>query len=676
MIVYSQSKAQFVTDASSDAIANIVEEKVLQRLGTKVAKNELLSWKNSLTHMGNVLNHASIPDDAGVAIEYNIPLTSKRIDLVLTGENQNQQSTAVIIELKQWSEVESTPLDGIVKTYLGGGLRTTNHPSYQAWSYAAHIEDYNATVRQMNAKLVPCAHLHNLTNRDAINDPCYSDHVLKAPVFIKSDFAKLQKFLAEHIRYGDKTDLMYRIEHGKIKPSKNLADSLASMISGNQEFILLDDQKVCYEEVLQALTTATQKPHKQVVVIKGGPGTGKSVLAINLLVEATKRQAVAQYISRNSAPREVFKSKLTGTLKKTNIDNLFKGSGSYVNSDENFFDLLLVDEAHRLNEKSGMFQNLGENQIKEIISAAKCSVFFIDEAQRIHIKDIGSVDAIKQWASLLNAEVIELDLKSQFRCNGSDAYLAWLDNTLNIRETANIKLDTEEFDLQVLDSPDELEHIIKAKNLINNKARIVAGYCWNWTSKKDPKAYDIAFEGFEFKARWNLADYGMHWIIHEESVSEVGCIHTCQGLELDYVGVIIGPDLIIRDGEVITNGLARSSQDQTLKGFKKLLKENPTLAHQRADEIIKNTYRTLLTRGQKGAYVYSEDAETRAYFKTALAQKFKRSELPPVIKKEIVDTVRGDASKVAECAAKYGVEVDEIRGWVAKAEAAMLASLE
>jgi len=676
MIVYSETKAQFLRDISTTSIADIVQSKLDATLGHKVSNSEWQSWQNSLTQMGNVLDTDQIPDDAGIAIEYNIPLTAKRIDIVVTGASAKNTPTAVIVELKQWQKVETTSLDGIVKTALGGGLRETSHPSYQAWSYAAHIEDYNATVRQLDADLVPCAYLHNLTQRDSINDSHYADHIAKAPVFIAGDFEKLRRFLAQQIRYGDKIDLMYRIEHGKIKPSKNLADSLVAMIQGQPEFTLLDDQKLCYEKVLQALAQTNSTNKKQVVIIKGGPGTGKSVLAINLLVEATKREKVAQYISRNSAPRQVFEAKLTGTLTKSRIGNLFKGSGSYVDSENSFFDLLLVDEAHRLNEKSGMFQNKGENQVKEIINASKCSVFFIDEAQRIHIKDIGSVEQIKHWANLANAEVTELDLKSQFRCNGSDAYLSWLDNTLQIRETANIRLDTSEFDLQVLDSPDDLEAIIRNKNIINNKARMVAGYCWDWASKKDSNAYDISFDGFQFNARWNLSDYGMHWIIHEESVGEVGCIHTCQGLELDYVGVIIGPDLLVRNGEVITDGIARSKNDQTLKGFKTLLKSNPAEAHERAEEIIKNTYRTLLTRGQKGAYLYSPDEETRQYFKDALMKQVSSVNYSAGEKLDIVNEVRYQNLKVAECAAKYNVSESDVRSWVAKIAAAEIAALE
>ncbi|MFC1684999.1 DNA/RNA helicase domain-containing protein, partial [Pseudomonadota bacterium] len=314
----------------------------------------------------------------------------------------------------------------------------------------------------------------------------------------------------------------------------------------------------------------------------------------------------------------VYFSKLTNSFKQSHIKNLFKGSGAYTNCESNIFDALIVDEAHRLNEKSGLFQNLGENQIKEIISAAKFSVFFIDEDQRVTFKDIGEKEEIRGWANRIGATVHDLELSSQFRCNGSDGYLAWIDHALQIRETANETLEGIDYDFSVFDSPNHLRDAIFKKNRINNKARLVAGYCWDWVSKKNPSQKDITINEYDFSMRWNLASNGNLWIVEEESIAEIGCIHTCQGLELDYIGVIIGPDLIVRDGHVITDAAQRSKMDSSVKGYKKLLKEQPEQAKARADTIIKNTYRTLMTRGQKGCYLYCTDSETNAYFQAAI----------------------------------------------------------
>jgi len=281
--------------------------------------------------------------------------------------------------------------------------------------------------------------------------------------------------------------------------------------------------------------------------------------------------------------------------------------------------VLIVDEAHRLNERSGLYQNLGENQIKEIIETARCAIFFVDEYQRVTLKDIGDKAEIRAWAEKCGAEVNEMELASQFRCNGSDGYLAWVDHALQIRETANDTLEDIAYDFRVCDNPNELRALIAEQNYALNKARLVAGYCWDWKGKKDPSIYDVVIPEHDFEMRWNLATDSGLWLVMPNSVQEIGCIHTCQGLELDYVGVIIGPDFVIRDGKAITDASKRSSQDRSIHGYKKLLKQDSENARQMADMVIKNTYRTLMTRGQKGCYLFCVDAETNEYFRRHLA---------------------------------------------------------
>lgn len=350
------------------------------------------------------------------------------------------------------------------------------------------------------------------------------------------------------------------------------------------------------------------------LVVEGGPGTGKSVLAINLLVQLTQQGLVTQYVTRNAAPRNIYATKLKGDFRKTRIDNLFKGSGSYVDAPKDEFDALLVDEAHRLNEKSGMFRNLGENQIKEVINASKLSVFFIDERQRVTLNDIGSIDLIEKFAKEQGAELTRTVLASQFRCDGSDGYIAWLDDVLHIRETANTDYMGLNYDVRIYSDPHEMKNEIMKLNKQKNKSRIVAGYCWDWQRehRADSTHFDIIIPEHQFGMSWNL-DNTATWAIDENSVNEAGCIHTCQGLEFDYVGVIIGDDLIYRDGQVVTDHTKRARTDQSLKGLKKMLKEKPEEAAQIADDIIRNTYRTLMTRGQKGCFIYCTDKALEEY---------------------------------------------------------------
>jgi SOS-response transcriptional repressor LexA len=617
MIVYQTNKNGFLKDVSDGCIEDIIRDSVKQKLNKNVGNSEYLSWKNSLGSMYHVINSELIPSNSGIAIEYSIPRTKNRIDFIITGQDENYKDKVIIIELKQWTDIQLTDKDAIVLTRFQQGLSEELHPSYQAWSYSALLYGFNSTVYNENIGLKPCAYLHNHVDNNVIKNYFYDDYLQKAPVFCKGEKEKLQNFISKFIKYGDKTNIMYRIDNGEIRPSKNLADSMVSMIKGNQEFVMIDDQKIVYETAL-SLARKSNKENKNVLIVEGGPGTGKSVVAINLIVAITKLGLNTQYVTKNAAPRAVFESKLTGTLKKTQISNMFTGSGSYIGCEQNIFDCLVVDEAHRLNEKSGMFKNLGENQIKEIIEASKSSVFFIDEDQKVTWHDIGKKEEIEKWASKIGANVYNLKLESQFRCNGSNGYLSWLDDILQIEDTANMTLEDIKYDFRVMDSPNELRDLIFEKNKLNNKARLVAGYCWNWVSKKNKDLKDIIFPEYNFGMKWNLAIDGNIWIISPKSVNEIGCIHTCQGLEVDYVGVIIGNDFVIRNGKVITDPSKRAKTDASLKGYKKFLKENKKEAEIKSDAIIKNTYRTLMTRGMKGCYVYFTDKETELYFKDRL----------------------------------------------------------
>jgi DUF2075 family protein len=615
MIVYQNTKAKFLDDVMSNDIENIILSFFKKKLLRSTNESEIGSWRNSLQHMNNILYDPEIPDDCGIAIEFQIPLSSKRMDFTISGKNEKGEEHVVLIELKQWTTVEKTEKDAIVKTYFRGTLTDTSHPCYQAWSYSALLQGFNQTIYDEAITLKPCAYLHNYVSDGVINDPFYQEYIDKAPLFLKSDAFSLREFIKQHVKYGDDKNILYRIDSGKIKPSKILADSVTSMLKGNKEFFLIDDQKVVYENAMVFAKKSTAE-RKHIYIIEGGPGTGKSVVAINLLVDTIKAGLNSRYVSKNAAPRNVYESKLTGHFRKSEISNLFTGSGSFLNTEKSFFDTLIVDEAHRLNEKSGLFKNLGTNQIKELIASSKCTIFFVDEDQKVTLDDIGDKEEIIKWAEREGVVIHNGKLESQFRCNGSDGYLAWLDNILQIRPTANTNIEETGFDFRVIKSPSELKEIIVEKNKKDNRARMVAGYCWDWKSKNDTRLTDVNIPEFNFSMRWNL-NQDKTWIASKDSINDIGCIHTCQGLEVDYIGVIVGLDLIIRNGKVVTDPAKRSKMDQSTKSYKSLYKKEPLTGPQRVDKIIKNTYRTLMTRGMKGCYVYFADKETEEYFSTA-----------------------------------------------------------
>lgn len=626
MIVYEATKKEFCQAVFDQTIVDEIYAMFQEKLGRKTSEAEIRSWENSMEFMDKILDDSEIPDDSSVAIEFTIPLTSRRIDFMIAGEDAQYEDSIIIIELKQWEKAQKVDgKDAIVKTYLGGGIRETTHPSYQAWSYACLLKDFNETVEDENLPLYPCAYLHNyhFTDNDPLKDEKYEKYYEEAPLYGKGDRRALRDFIKKYIKYGDDTDILCRIDHGKIKPSKKLQDSLYSMLHGNKEFLMIDEQKTTYETALQMASMTKEDGKKRVLIVEGGPGTGKSVLAINLLVDILNDDMITMYVTKNSAPRNVFCEKLIGgDYSKTYIKNLFKSSGTFTQTEENQFDVLIVDEAHRLNEKSGFFGNLGENQVKEIINSAKFSIFFIDKHQKIAFNDYGSIEAIEYFANEVDAEIVRCKLDAQFRCNGSDAYLSWLDHVLEIKDTANYDGFDFDYDFRVIDDVCELRDLIFAKNeeIDDEKidktydARLLAGYCWNWDKdgRSDTNYHDIVIG--DFAMSWNLNNSDTY-AIDETSINEVGCIHTSQGLEFDYVGVIIGNDMRYEEGHIVTDFNQRAKTDQSLKGIKTFYNQNPKEALEIADEIIKNTYRTLMTRGMKGCYIYCNDMELQTYFK-------------------------------------------------------------
>lgn len=618
MIVYKGTREDFHHDCIYGEIARRLERVFKDNHLVGGTAGEVRAWDSSLPIMDSVLEIADVPGDVYVSIELQIPLTAKRIDFLVSGYDDKGQENVVIVELKQWSDCEPTDYPGLVNTYVGGGSRNVAHPCYQAWSYAATIENFNDAYQKWNLSLHPCAFLHNFPNDNGykINGSIYKEYIDEAPLFLREDRAKLASFISKFIKKSDRDKAIVEIDRGKIRPSKSLQDTLGSMLRGNQEFVLLDDQKVAFERIMSVVNDAVSKHKKRTIIVKGGPGTGKSILAINLLVKSIGSGLTAAYVTNNSDPRKAYFQKLRqDRMKVSYINNLFLSAGKFIDAPLNAYDFLICDEAHRLSKKSGFRKNLGENQIKEIIHASLVNVFFLDEDQIVMARDIGSHEEIARWAKAEKSELItgsDFVLSSEFRCNGSDAYLAFVDNLLEIRPTAHPTLEDLDFDFDVRDDLCKMRDDLRKLNG-NNRARMLAGFCYEWVSDKNPELYDINIGSFH--ARWNLTS-GKQWAIDPDSFERVGCIHTSQGLEFDHIAVIIGKDLLYRDGHVVTNPSARAKRDHSFWGADK---KDPTLF----DRIIRDTYKVLLTRGQKSCWVYAEDPALREHIKSLLEQESK-----------------------------------------------------
>lgn len=616
MIVYSGSKYSFQRDVINGNIANSLD-KLFVELGVgHESIQEFNSWKASLPRMALVMSDNRIDDNTQVALEYQIPLTSKRVDFMVGG-SVGTKDNVVIVELKQWEKCQATSRENVVIAFTGGADRDVAHPSQQAYSYAKLIEHFNESVRENNIGLIPCAYLHNYreTYRDQICHNKYSEAISDAPVFLEQDGMALTEFIAKHVNKPSDKKLFDIIEHGKLKPSKALQDTVGSVLNGNEEFNMIDEQQVAFATVLKLVQNIINDNTKHTIIVQGGPGTGKSVIAINLLAKIINNGYSGIYVTKNGAPRYTFsQSLIKGKHKISYLKGLFKSSSSFVDVPKDTFDCILVDEAHRLNLKSGLYGNLGENQVKEIIDAAKVSVFFVDEDQIVTMKDIGTINEIKSQAEAAGSKVHfgrSLKLTSQFRCNGSDGYIAFLDDVLQIRKTANGRYFNGDYDIKIFDNPRDMRDALRQKNT-KNKARMIAGYCYPWVSDKNKDLIDIKLpDGFE--AQWNFNTN--EFATDENSFEQVGCIHSTQGLEFDYVGIIIGKDMCFRAGKVITDYNQRYlKRDKSIQNVKTI--EDEKLA----DRIIRNTYKTLLSRGQKGCYIYCEDVNLRDYLKLRLEQ--------------------------------------------------------
>ena len=617
MLAYIATKSQFLEDAH--VIEDLVREAVKVKLGLGVGPNEYASWRNSLGNgMSHIIASPEIPDDAGIAIEYQINKLKNRIDFIVSGKALDGTESIVIIELKQWTNVDYSELPEHVLTFVGQKTRDVVHPSYQARSYASLLEMYNEYVYETPVKVISCAYLHNCVEEVIVNDSRYEEALRNTPVFIKGQKKEIVKLISDQIKSGGGVELLKKVDSSPTRPSLQLAEAVSRMLQGKEAYVLIDDQKTVLETIVKASVDGLDG-QKQVVIVKGGPGTGKSVVAINALSRLMGKRLIARYVTPNAAPRAVFEVNLKSAFKGGEIKELFSGSGNFTGIDEDDFDVLIVDEAHRLKLRT-QYSKGGDNQIREVIHAAKTTVFFLDEAQKVTWKDIGETFEIEKFAKSMGAKIHHLELKSQFRCNGSDGYISWLDESLGIIEDLSIPFAEINYDFKIFNDPALLYKEMREKNAPNNKSRMLAGYCWDWVSKKDTNSFDIVFPDFDFKAKWNLESRGSAWIIDRESIEDIGCIHTSQGLELDYVGVIIGPDFKMRDGILVTDPAGRAKTDTSLNGYKKEFGENPEIATLKADQIIRNTYRTLMTRGMKGCYIYCTDPEVAKYFQNRLAR--------------------------------------------------------
>ncbi|MCR5214530.1 MAG: DUF2075 domain-containing protein [Eubacterium sp.] len=621
MLAYNKKYVDFCNDINRGQIVSEIQD-ALQR---GFSESEKKAFRVSLSAVKNALSNVQIPDEAQVGLELRVPLTNKRIDFIIAGEDDKNQKNVIIVELKQWEKVKHTDMSDIVLL----GMDERVHPSWQAYSYGTTITNFNEYVEENPINLYTCCFLHDYRTEysDEIKNEVYSEGLYKSPAFIDDEWVKFAKFIGSKIINPPKENILYKLVNGRIKPSKFLIDCLSDSLTGNSKIELIGQQRIAFSNLKREIETALKTRDRKVIIVKGGAGTGKSLIAMHLLGALHEKGKTAFYVAKSSYIKESYFKMLTRDIPDYKVLRaLFRGSGDFhkeqFNGDKQF-DCLIVDEAHRLTQKTKVsFMYYGENQIQEIIHASIVSVFFIDETQQIDIKDFGTVENIKKAAIAENATVIEDDkyvLKSQFRCNGSDEYINWVESILYNKKIEPMT-EIMDYDIRLFDSLPQMHEAIKKKNNeTKNACRMLSGDVFPWLSMNDKSRIDIVLDGFV--AQWNKSKA---FAVDPNSIDEVGCIHTSQGMEFEYVGLIVGNDILYKDGKVETDYTMHppgSGEFRRPHQRKPKREDAPIL-----DRLIRNTYKVLFTRGQKGLYLYVMDPKLREYLRTEIERLRKTQE--------------------------------------------------
>lgn len=653
MIIYRQSVENFI---NSCQILNVDGECI--QIGNEIAtamRNAGISsfgdsqekaWRRSLPFVAHALEKSAIDRNVDVAIEYKINQQKTRIDFLIYGMDDFGNKNVIIVELKQWSTASSSKKPEYVFAQVSHGNYEDHwHPSYQALNYANSIKNFNVYVRETPINLYSCSYLHNMEEENSIllEDEISFPLVKSNPCFLKDDTQKLIDFMEKYVKH-QASGMLYQIDNSNLIPSDLLAHMLRDALKGNDFFSYDEAQRNAVSTIIAEVEDAKEYGYKKTIIVKGGAGTGKSVVAINTLGKLLNRghgktPFNCAYFTANSSPRVLYQDELIKEdYTKNDIKVLFKNPQILDKCKINDFDCGIFDEAHRIFDfKGGTGLTKDSHILEKTIIGCQVSVFFIDEDQAVNVDDYATIDRIKELAKKHHSKVImgpDLELTSQFRCLGGETYTSFIKSLLDYNSD-NLKFNIKQnkYDFKVFDSPKEMFDAIKEHDLkeqericlrdgklfndfsVSGKCRLVAGYTHNWISKgEDRNGPSFDFEYSDgYKVKWNLYKKGEYsWANDPMSVTEIGCIHTSQGIDLNYCGVIIGKDMTYKDGTIQINTETHPSMDRSF--FKNTDREL-------VKKIIRNTYYVLLTRGIKGCYVFCEDKALNEHLKSLIIQE-------------------------------------------------------
>lgn len=613
MIVYEKDVAGFIGDCDSGVIGETVAERMrFSDIGFGPA--EMASWTRSLPYMSDALR--DIDPDLNVAIEYKSQLNRSRIDFLIYGKDDSDKGSIVVVELKQWSQAKAVSKPNYVHTVGGGGEGDYQHPSYQSLRYSAMLQGFNEYIQDNAVAVSSCSYCHNMDpiHMRYIGDAAVYPFLPSSPIFMQGDKERLAEFIKKYVRRPSRT-LLYDIENSRIRPSKDFSRMLFTALKGQPIFTLDDGQAASVSTIIHETEKALAENKRKTIIIRGGPGSGKSIVAINamgqLIHPAHREPRNACYCTVNFTPRKLYSELLIdGDYKKSAIDNLFKTFASFSRASECDYDCVMFDEAHRdFLWKFGQGVGRDVDIIDRAFYASRVNVWFIDEDQAVTKDDYLTMDRIRAYAQRYESEIIEapeLRLSSQFRCMGGDSYISFVNGLLGYSESIRYK--PRNYDFRVFDNPTDMWNAIREKQSDYQNARLLSGYTHEWVSKDDETRFDFDMDEGRFRMRWNRFQ-DSSYINDESQLDRVGCIHTIQGVDMSYASVIIGKDLKYRNGLVFDK--SENAKSDTTSGIRKL--DDRT-----AERLIRNTYKVLLTRAMYGTYVYCEDEGLEKYIRSLI----------------------------------------------------------
>ncbi len=596
-------------------LADRIAEQMSIQTGRRPAASESRSWERSLPALQADLVSAGL-DDVEMLIEYQLPLTSKRADVVLAGKHpKTGLPSYVVVELKQWSSAESFEGSETLVTVEQYGRRAVTHPALQVADYCDYLSSFTVMLAEQPHSLAGVAYLHNATDL-GVSDLLTLKRTKQGALFTGQRRGAFVEYLRSLLAPGEggaeAADALLR---SKITPSKQLLAVAAEEVQNREQFVLLDEQRDAYEHVMHAVERARRSHTKTAVVVSGGPGSGKSVIALSLIGEMSRQGRAVMHATGSRS--------FTMTLRKVagkrapRVQKLFTYFNSFMTAEPNDLDCLILDEAHRIRETSVSrytrkeFRTAGRLQIHELLSAARVPVFLLDEHQVVRPGEMGTVEDIEAHAEALGLKVEHINLNDQFRCGGSEVYVDWVLRLLGLKPGGPIEWKGDDgFSVSVADTPEELEHILATRQGDGYSARMAAGYCWPWSDPRPDGSLvnDVEIDGWS--QPWNLrgdravggAPPAALWANDPAGFGQVGCVYTAQGFEYDHAGVIIGPDFVWRD-----DGWRAVREENRDPDFRNRAK----VSGQEFDRLVRNVYKVLLTRGMQSVTVYSTDAPTR-----------------------------------------------------------------